>query len=189
VQALLWLVAAVGLFAMLFPPSGVEVNYDRQTRGHKLVLSLESRWGDFRLQGDFGALFADSGEVRPDVSFKVDLSPRAPSPFRLETLPQIRFEIVTPAGLRVERGREVRIGDLVAVRDPQEYERIRAALEENSKLDPELKGELLKRLHAQEVRSLLEGLIVHVGLFQDGERLTVVLYVQPGPGEGEGERR
>jgi len=181
IQTLLLLLAAAGLFATLWPPSGVEVNYDRQVKGHKLVLSLESRWEDLSLQGDFGALITEQGEVRPDLAFRVDLTPRSPSPFKLETLPQIRFELLSPEGLQVSKGQEVRIGDLLAVRDPEEYERIREALKQAQ--EEELRAELKRRLREQEVRSLLEGVIVHIGLFQDAGTLTVVLYLAR-----EGER-
>jgi hypothetical protein len=180
IQPLLIILALAGLFAALFPPQGIELDYDRQARGHKLSLSLESQWGDFEITGGFGALITDQGEIRPDLSFGVDLSPRAPSPFRLETLPQIRFELASPEGLQVVRGQEIRVGDLVAVQDPQEYEQIQMALADEP--DPALQEELIKRLKAQEVRSLLAGVVVHIGLFQDSETLTVVLYV------GEGER-
>jgi hypothetical protein len=178
IPTLLLILAAVGLFVTLFPPSGVEVDYDRQVKGHKLVLSLESQWGDLKLQGDFGALITDQGEVRPDLAFKVDLTPKPPSPFRLETLPQIRFELVSPEGLLVAKGQKVRIGDLLAVRDPQEYERIQEALQQAQ--DEALLTELKRRLRGQEVRSLLEGKVVHIGLFQEGGRLSVVLYVAKG---------
>jgi hypothetical protein len=183
IQTLLLILAAAGLFATLWPPSGVEVSYDRQVNGHKLVLSLESRWGDLKLQGDFGARLTDGGEVRPDLSFQVDLTPRPPSPFRLETLPQIRFEITSPEGLLVAKGQEVRLGDLLAVRDPEEYRRIQEALAQaRAQEDGDLIPELERRLREQEVRSLLEGVIVHLGLVQEDSHLAVVLYI------GEGER-
>jgi hypothetical protein len=176
VQTLVVILAAASLFAALFTLQGIEVDYDRQARGHKLSLSLESQWGDFEITGGFGALLTDQGEVRPDLSLSVDLTPSPPSPFRLETLPQIRFSLQSPEGLLVTQGQEIQVGDLVAVRDPQEYEQIRMALADEP--DPALKEELQKRLQAQEIRSLLSGEVVHIGLFQDGGELTVILYVQ-----------
>jgi hypothetical protein len=176
VQTLVVILAAAGLFAILFPPQGIEVAYDRQARGHKLSLSLESQWGDFEITGDFGALITDTGEIRPDLSFSVDLTPRAPSPFRLETLPQIRFSLESPEGLLVGRGQEIHVGDLVAVRDPKEYEEIKLALAQGP--DPALREELERRMRAQEVRSLISGEVVYIQLTQEGDALSVVLYVQ-----------
>jgi len=150
---------------------GVELDYDRQARGHKLTLSLDAG----AVEGVFGALITDEGEVRPDLKLSVDLSPSPPSLFRLEVLPQIRFRLKSPEGLLVREGREIGIGELVAVYDPAEYEEIKLALAD---ADPALREELQRRLQAQEIRSLLAGEIVHISLVQDGDELAVVLYVE-----------
>lgn len=169
-------------FALLFGVEGIDLDYDRQVRGHKVVLTLETEWRGLDLEGEFGAVFEDSGRVRPSVGLKVDLSPSSPSPFRLETLPQMRLEILSPEGLRVRVGDRVQVGEVVAVRDPGEYEQILkaldAALEDG---EEELAQELRRRKEAQEIRSLLEGEVVHLGLYQDGQTLTVVIYLSPVP--------
>ncbi len=178
----LWLlvVLAAAGFAALFGVEAVDLDYDRQVRGHKVVLTLETGWEAFELSGEFGAVFQDDGKVRPQLGLSLKPKPQAPSPFRLETLPQLRFDVLSLDGLRVRVGEVIEVGQLVAVRDPQEYERILQALEQAQvDGDEELKKELLKRKEAQEVRSLLRGEVVHISMIQDGPRLSVVVYVSP----------
>ena len=180
----LWMVVVLlaGGFAALFGVQGVDLRYDRQVRGHKAVLTLDTEYQGFDLRGEFGAVFEDSGRVRPSVGLRVDLTRSSPSPFRLETLPQLRFQLFSLTGLRVRVGNRVRVGELVAVRDPEEYGRILQALEQAAADgDEKLVEELQRRKKAQEVRSLLAGEVVHIGLFQDGPKLTVVVYLSPVP--------
>ncbi len=178
----LWMlvVLAAAGFAALFGVQAVDLDYDRQVRGHKLVLTLDAEYGPFELRGEFGATFEDDGGIRPQLGLSLKPRPQAPSPFRLETLPQLRFDVLSLEGLRVRPGQVVAVGDLVAVRDPQEYERILQALEQAAQDgDEELKQELLRRKEAQEVRSLLQGEVVHISMIQDGPKLSVVVYVSP----------
>ena len=185
-----WIVVLLASgFALLFGVQGVDLSYDRQVRGHKVVLTLDAEWRGLDLRGEFGAVFEDSGRVRPSVGLRVDLTPSSPSPFRLETLPQLRFELFSLEGLQVRPGDLVRVGELVAVRDPEEYSQILQALDRaQADGDEELIQELKKRKEAQEVRSLLEGEVVHIGLFQDGEKLTVVVYLSPVPAPELGQK-
>ena len=180
----LWMfvmLAAAG-FAALFGVQAVDLDYDRQVRGHKVVLTLDTEYGPFELSGEFGVTFQDDGEIRPQLGLSLKPRPSSPSPFRLETLPQLRFEIFSLEGLRVSLGQFVNVGDLVAVRDPEEYEAILQALAQAAQDgDEELQQELLRRKEAQEVRSLMAGEVMHIGLFQDGPKLSVIVYLSPLP--------
>ena len=178
----LWMVMVLlaAAFAALFGVEAVDLDYDRLVKGHKVVLTLETESGPFEFQGEFGAVFQDDGRVRPQLGLSLKPKPQVPSPFRLETLPQLRFEIFSLEGLQVRVGQFVNVGDRVAVRDPEEYERILRALEQAaSDGDEKLIEELQRRKEAQEVRSLLAGEVVHIGLFQDGPKLSVVVYLSP----------
>ncbi len=180
----LWMlvVLAAAGFAALFGVEAVDLDYDRLVKGHKVVLTLDTESGPFELSGEFGVTFQDDGRVRPQLGLSLKPKPSSPSPFRLETLPQLRFEIFSLEGLRVGVGDRIEVGDLVAVRDPEEYENILQALQQAAADgDQELEQELLRRKEAQEVRSLLEGEVVHIGLFQDGPKLSVIVYLSPPP--------
>lgn len=94
---------------------------------------------------------------------------------KLEDIPQIVFQLKDLDGLLVQKGQMVEEGQLIAIKDLEEYGKIQEALKEGP--DDTLKAELLRRQEELEVHSKLSGRLVEVHIQVLEETVNVTLFV------------